>query len=332
MSLDMPEPLHTTRLSMSGFDPTAMEGAVQGAEFQHTQLAGGYFQGRILRAESDVITLDWGRYNLPVLGQGSLSADFLTLGIVVEPIATAIVNGREVSRTSVLLFPEGHELVTSLPPRPQWIAIRLSRERLARLGFETPAREMLSVALSEDAANSLVSQLIPALRVLDEGYDVAAACGRQAGLNTIADIDDLAIHALQTLLDGSRQASSGCHGFRSYRLARRVAEFIDANFSHPLKISDVCVAADTTYRELDRAFLKAHGISPKRYLTLKRLSKLRELLLSDEGVSQSLSTSFMSCGLAHFGRASGSYKALFGEPPSASVKRFRGRRSRPWIS
>lgn len=322
-----PETITASRLSLSSFNPTAIKDAVKGSELLHTQLSSGLFQGRLLRVESDKITVDWGRYNLPLLGQGSFSRDSLTLGIVLRPKATAIFNGREFPRSSLLLFAESEELAATLPVQPEWIAIQLSRERLSALGFSAQHRGMVASTLSDSEASQLESQLMPALAVLDAESDDAYKPDHLQRLQALVNIDDLAMSAVNLLLSRTREAGISTCLSPAKEVAMRAADFIDDNLSYPLKISDVCIAARTTYRALNRAFSRSYGMSPKRYLTLKRLSKLRAILVTDEGSTQTLSQSFLNCGLAHFGRASANYRTMFGETPSASVKRFSGRLS-----
>lgn len=312
------------RISLEGFNPGEMIHAVQGGTLEHTQLTPGRFKGDLLHVHAGRFSVDWGRYNLPVLGEGTFCPDAVTLGFVFNDSGHAIFNGKSVAPSSMLLFSEGHELVTSLPRACSWVSVQAGRGTLASLGLEIPEDCFSVVRLDGEATKCLGRSLVSALRYLDTACRDGARGDTGDVARALVDIEDAAVAALATMSNSYAPLavkSRRRNVRQAYLLARNAADYMDAHLSHPITIADVCAANRCTYKALGRAFLDVYGIAPKGYLTKKRLSKLRSLLLNAASKERNLADMYLSCGLTHFGRASRAYMSLFREVPSTTVLR-----------
>jgi AraC-like DNA-binding protein len=96
---------------------------------------------------------------------------------------------------------------------------------------------------------------------------------------------------------------------------------MDAHLSEPITITGLCAEIDSPIHNLERAFSKVHGVNPRQFLNLRRLTALRGMLLSHEPGETSVTEAALSCGLTHLGRVAARYKALFAESPSVTLKR-----------
>ncbi len=307
---------------MEGFDPGAMLEAVRGGTLEHTPLAPGHFVGRVLRAWDARLSVDWGRYNLPVLAEGTFCRDALTLGFVLHDDGVAIFNGRSVPADSMLLFSEGHEVAISLPHHCNWVSAQVPRGLLSDLGFEPRPRVFEVWPLPAPVARTLKSTVLRAFETLQgrspDGPPRAAPGAAQA----LADLEDATIAILSATLDRVEpRGRGGSHPHRGgrYRLARAAAEYINDQLDVPMKVSEVCSAVGAGYRTVERAFVEVYGLGPKQYLTRRRLSRLRLLLKAGQGLEHGVTDLFLRCGLTHFGRAAEGYRQLFGEVPSATA-------------
>ena len=89
----------------------------------------------------------------------------------------------------------------------------------------------------------------------------------------------------------------------------------------PLHISILCNALTVSERTLRKAFRKVHGVSPCRYLRMRRLVQARRALLSSER-SLTTVTEVATCyGFTELGRFSVEYRSIFGESPSETLQR-----------
>lgn len=102
---------------------------------------------------------------------------------------------------------------------------------------------------------------------------------------------------------------------------RRAEEFIAASLADPLTMADIASAANIPARSLQRAFQHYRGMSPMAYIRRRRLEKVREELLVQDPSTASVSRVALQWGFAHLGRFSSSYKKLFNEHPSETLRR-----------
>lgn len=99
-----------------------------------------------------------------------------------------------------------------------------------------------------------------------------------------------------------------------YRILRKAIDIING---HPYKnytVMELCEEANISIRALQIIFKQVLDISPKKYLTNIRLSKIRRNLLTNH--DRTIKDICQEYGVVHLGNFSKEYKRLFGEPPS----------------
>ena len=69
--------------------------------------------------------------------------------------------------------------------------------------------------------------------------------------------------------------------------------------------------------------LETYGISPVRYLKLRRLHQVRRALRRADGESNTVQSVAQSTGIWHLGRFAVEYRELFGESPLETLRTFR---------
>ena len=105
------------------------------------------------------------------------------------------------------------------------------------------------------------------------------------------------------------------------RIVRRADEFLCANPMRPIYTEDLCETLGVSASALHEAFHAVFGISPHRYLKLRRMSLVRATLLSSAGPWRSVKAAAMSYGFWHLGQFAHDYRVIFGELPSATLAR-----------
>ncbi len=86
-----------------------------------------------------------------------------------------------------------------------------------------------------------------------------------------------------------------------------------------LTVEDLCRDLAVSRRALQYSFQEVLGLSPQSYLRAVRLNGARRAIKQGSSVSDAA----VAWGFWHFGRFAQDYKALFGELPSQTCKRFR---------
>ena len=105
------------------------------------------------------------------------------------------------------------------------------------------------------------------------------------------------------------------------RLVREADAYLRANPARHIYTDDLCAALGTSATRLHQAFSANFGISPHRYLKLRRMGMVRAALLSRSGPWRSVKAAALSHGFWHLGQFAGDYRALYGEAPSETLAR-----------
>lgn len=308
--------LHT--LVFDCVDAEAMTTTVQHARLDHLQLARGRFRGVVQQARLSATRLDRGCYNLPVLTRGPLAPDALTFGYFVHAPEGGVLNGRPVRSGDVAALAEGGELRFRHAPGTEWIAFHVPRPVFERLGVAVPGELHGMQAVSADHRQALAL----AMRELLPAFDgTASAAQLSMGLECA---QEALIACCARILDGlgRKGALPPLSLPERVRIVRRAEEYMDAHLAEPVRVDSLCLAAGTSLRGLERAFLAVYGLGPKRYLTLRRLLRARrELRRADTAAT--VTDVALRWGFLHLGRFAADYRAQFGETPSETMRQAR---------
>ena len=316
-------PATISSIALDSFDPEAMTETVQCSTLDHTLLQSGRFRGRLLQAQRGNCRLDWGRYNLPVLAWGPLAEDRLTLGLLLHSAEPCTFNGQSVPQGAMLVYSENHELHTRLAAEPGWVSLQLERDFLASAGLELPGRYFDVLVPELQTLLRLGKMLVPLLGSLDAigRHDAPSNLGAAQAMGSIEDAMILALcESLAARRSSLSPPTSGATS-DAIRTVRRAESYIDSRLDEPITIGELCAELGCPMHTLERLFSKTHGVSPRRFLTYRRLTALRGLLMRHTPDQISVTDAAMRCGLSHFGRTAGSYKSVFGEAPSDTLKR-----------
>ena len=106
------------------------------------------------------------------------------------------------------------------------------------------------------------------------------------------------------------------HGAILFRLRQLAEEHPD----EPLYLTDVCAAIGVTQRTLMMCCQEQFGISPKRFLMLRRLHLARRTLRAASPTDTSVTEVATRFGFWELGRFATTYRAIFGETPSRTLR------------
>ena len=105
------------------------------------------------------------------------------------------------------------------------------------------------------------------------------------------------------------------------RVIRRLEDALMANSGQPLYMAELSAQVGASYWALRDCCLEYLGMSPKRYLWLRRMHLARRALRSADAEGTTVTEIASDYGFWEFGRFSVAYRSLFGEPPSAALRR-----------
>ena len=101
--------------------------------------------------------------------------------------------------------------------------------------------------------------------------------------------------------------------------------YMHARITEPITIADLCVALGVSRRTLQYSFQEVLGLNPVCFLRAVRLNGVRRDLKRGEPPATSVQDAAAKWGFWHLGHFVTDYKRMFGELPSETLRRKRGR-------
>lgn len=108
---------------------------------------------------------------------------------------------------------------------------------------------------------------------------------------------------------------------RGLRLLEQAKSMVDTQGDSPLRLSDLCAAAQVSERTLINTFKRELGMTPKTYLKGNRLFRVHRELWHAAPSGTRVSDVANSWGFWHMGQLAADYRNLFGELPSETLRR-----------
>jgi AraC-like DNA-binding protein len=152
---------------------------------------------------------------------------------------------------------------------------------------------------------------------------------RMAGLRpgTLVDaeaahgLEQQLIHALVECLSG-RPADEGTPATRRHQdIVARFEGLLQAQPDRHLRMAEICEALGVSDRTLRSLCAEQLGMSPTSYLRLRRTSLVYRALWRGDPDAVTVSGAARRYGFRDLGRFAADYRALFGELPSATLRR-----------
>ena len=145
------------------------------------------------------------------------------------------------------------------------------------------------------------------------------------GIFSVPQAADALEHALlrpmiMCLVDAEARKEDIPHGRRA-AMAKKFEEAVEANFDRTLLMPDLCRIVGMSGRTLRTLCHEQLGVSPQRFLALRRLHLARSALLRADYHSSTVTEIATSHGVWELGRFAVAYKAQFGESPSETLHR-----------
>jgi AraC-like DNA-binding protein len=113
----------------------------------------------------------------------------------------------------------------------------------------------------------------------------------------------------------------GTSGRQHKRIIARFEEFLAENMLQPVYLAEICAATGASERTLRECCQEHLGMGPVHYLWLRRMHLVHRALLLATPETATVTQTAMDHGLWELSRFSAQYKVLFGELPSATLRR-----------
>ncbi|MGE0224054.1 MAG: helix-turn-helix domain-containing protein [Acetobacteraceae bacterium] len=134
-------------------------------------------------------------------------------------------------------------------------------------------------------------------------------------------IDDGLIRALAACVDGTAPDADRAASRRHHRIVSRMVRFLADVGDDPVTLTELSVAVGTSLRTLNLCSNEILGVSPVRFLTLRRLRLARRDLRLAAQRCETVTTVAMRYGFVDLSRFAANYLRTFGERPSDTLRR-----------
>jgi AraC-like DNA-binding protein len=131
------------------------------------------------------------------------------------------------------------------------------------------------------------------------------------------------IHALVNCLTADNAYNSPASRQRQADIMTRFESALCTEFDKRPRVSELCATIGVPERTLSACCVKFFGLSPARYIRLRRLNLVRAELQRADPASASVAQIAQHYWFSELGRFATTYRALFGESPSATLRRAR---------
>jgi AraC family ethanolamine operon transcriptional activator len=126
---------------------------------------------------------------------------------------------------------------------------------------------------------------------------------------------------LDTLLSAPPRRNYPSSLRKGRRCVDRVKEYVKAHSHEEVTLADMCKVAGVSARTLQYQFETLLKVTPKQYLKIQRLNNAHKWLFASSPTETKVVDIANHCGFWHMGQFAADYRQLFGELPSATLKR-----------
>ncbi len=300
-------------------DPDQYAASIRQATCELTVTARGNFATELIRIDLHHL---WAQRFSEALPRIIHAADWggrAAISFQTEPGPSVVRAGMEMQPDAIMRHGEGQSYYVTTAGSGSYGGMSLPVEEMARVGAAIAGCDLTP----PNAARMITPQ--PAAMARLQGLHGTAAALAKDSPEVIAHpeaargIEQALIEAMVGCL-GDGEVQEDRAALRQHRMImRRFHRVVQENPDQALFIPEICTAVGASERTL-RVCCEEHlGVSPKRYLLLRRMRLVRRALRDSAPAATTVTEIATRYGFWQFGRFAGEYKSLFGELPSATL-------------
>jgi AraC-like DNA-binding protein len=309
-------------ISVASFDDTeSFQNAIRRGQFEVVPTARGDFRSELARVDFDSVWMQRASENLPLIHHGAVSADRVIVCFLPEPDLPPLrYCGVEVAAHQIVV--NGSNTITVASAEASgWASMSLEPQDFAAAAEAMTGREILrpSVTHLVHPAPDIMQRLLALHRAAAAlaRSDPALLAKPQVAYAFQTQLTELMV---RSIAEGEPiRVTTGT--LRQRAIVSRFEDFLQLRREQPVYLVDICKAVGASERTLRAACQEQFGVSPTRYLWLRRMYLARRRLAEAEAKSTSVTEVAMANGFWELGRFATEYRSLFGETPSMTLRR-----------
>jgi AraC-like DNA-binding protein len=304
-------------------DPDAFQAGFRGAAIDLVLTRGGPFTARLTWAALPNLHLLRSQESLARVARIAPGRKRVWVAFAAQSDSPATWNGVALQSGDIVFQDRGARAHQRSNGPSQWAFISLSPEHLARYckaltGLDLVAlRGWRVLRPTLRAATRLRRLHAKACRLAETNPKVVAH--RQVGRALEHDL----LHALVNCLTVGRARADAVASRRHAKIMSRFESLLATPAGRQLPAYKICASIDVSERALRACCAEVLGMGPGRYIRLRRLNLVRAALRRADPATTSVAMLARRYGFSEAARFAIRYRTLFGEPPSATLRRPR---------
>jgi AraC-like DNA-binding protein len=302
-------------------DPDDYAAAQRGVKSELTVIGRGHFTAKLTRIGLHRLGMQRSSDNLPRTAHSVNSNGLAVITFRTRSGPSLIRSGLEMHATNIVRHGEDEAYHQHSSGSASFGAMSLAVEDMAAIGEAmagidlTPPRDVMLVTPPPGAMARLQRLHAAAGHLAEEAPEMIANPDAARGLEQA-----LVEAMISCLADGEVREDSLAQRHHTI-VMRRFRRVVEEHPEQPLYIPEICKAIRVASRTLRMCCQEHLGVGPKRYLLTRRLHLARRALREaapDAATVTDIATRF---GFWQLGRFAVEFQSLFGESPSATLRR-----------
>ena len=313
-------------------DPLPYQAAIRAADLDLFPTAKGEFRAELTKISLNKLWMQHADESLPGICVGTISPSRRVIGFL------AGANDLPIVRSGMKFLP-GDIIVNTtgfLHRRTEtacgWRSMSLSLE-----DFAIACKDITGHEIAEKSLTNLVRPSPALMSQLLNAHANATLMARTnpdvlASPEVARALEEQLTRLMVRCLTEGNSIKMSVRNRRRGRIVAQFEEYLEANRGRALYLMEICKAIGVAERTLRDACDERFGMGPIRYLTLRRMHLVRRALLRNDFSESSVTRIATDHGFWELGHFAVAYRALFGEVPSASLRRpsdYRNSRAGP---
>ena len=301
-------------------EPDQIEAAHAAARAEVVPTAREGLAWRVTRVELDDLWLVRVQESGPRIRYVELDSGRTFLSFLVHPGTDVLVRGVSQPPCSVIRNAQGQAFYERTSGPTDWAALSIPTSEFVAAGSALAGRD-LSARRDAQVVMPAQGNMANLLRAQTAVSNLAENSPQLLTNPEVARAlkQSLIGATIECLSDSSASSEKWAQQTHD-TVMRRFRRVLEEHANWPIYVPEICVAIGVPDRTLRLCCQEQLGMSPKQYLTRRRIHLVRRALLA--AVTETTVTETASrFGFWHLGRFSASYHAIFGELPSTTLAR-----------
>jgi AraC-like DNA-binding protein len=303
-------------------DPWEHQAFFRGADMKALVTATGKYRSALTRIDLHRLWMQRSDVSLPYVMHLTNTVNRCAIGFVADPQqAPSYHNGSEIRPDTIVVASIGSDHHCRVLGSSRFAMMSLAPAELAAASYALTGREL--TAPVETRHIRVSDHVMLRLRRLHE-----TACHLAAGTPEILAhprvaeaMEEELLHAMVRCLAEAATVQRQTNLHVRMPVMQRFERAIGEAAGQPLYLTEVCARIGVQERTLRNHCLEYLGMSPHRYLWLRRMNQARRALSLADPAEKTVTTVANDYGFWELGRFSVAYRKLFGESPSATLRK-----------